>query len=274
MGSSCFAAEIAARRLRRHGIVAIAEIASVEATMPPVAGLTVIGISASGRSAETLALLTAHAGTSRTIALTNDASAELGVDHTVLMHAGREIGGVACRSYLHTLVALLHLEQRLTGADLRLGERMRRAAAAIAYLLDRRDGWLPPVMEALDGTEGVWILAPAERIGNALQGALMVREGPRRHADGCETGDWNHVDVYLTRTLDYRALLFGGSRFDEDALRWMHERHSHVVTVGAEAEHAAATVRYPGDDDPLVALLTETIVAELLAATWWLASSA
>ena len=117
------------------------------------------------------------------------------------------------------------------------------------------------------------MLAPAERLGNAMQGALMVREGPRRAADGCETGDWNHVDVYLTKTLDYRAVMFSGSRFDDDALTWMLDRHSHVVTVGAEPDGASAAVRYPGDDDPIVALLTEVIVAELLAAQWWLASA-
>jgi glucosamine--fructose-6-phosphate aminotransferase (isomerizing) len=33
-------------------------------------------------------------------------------------------------------------------------------------------------------------------------------------------------------------------------------------------------VRYPGDDDPIVALLTEVLVAELLAAHWWLGSPA
>ena len=54
----------------------------------------------------------------------------------------------------------------------------------------------------------------------------MLREGPRRAADGCETGDWNHVDVYLTKTLDYRALVFTGSRFDADAVQWMRERGS------------------------------------------------
>lgn len=273
MGSSFFAAEIAARRLRRHGIVAIAEIASVEATLPPSADLTMIGISASGGSAETLALLAAHAEASRTIALTNNAEATLAVDHVLQMHAGVEASGVACRSYLHTLVALLRLEEQLTGVDLRLAEHVKRAAAAIAYLLDRRDGWLPPVMEALDGTEGLWVLAPAERVGNAMQAALMVREGPRRAADGCETGDWNHVDVFLTKSLDYRALLFSGSRFDVDALRWMEERHSHVVTVGAEPDAATCAVRYPGDDDPIVALLAEMIVAELVASTWWLASA-
>src|SRR4249920_3084229 len=75
MGSSWFAADVAARRLRRHGIAAVAELASVEATLPPEPDLTVIGITASGRSAETLALLDMHNGVSRTIALSNDASA-------------------------------------------------------------------------------------------------------------------------------------------------------------------------------------------------------
>ncbi len=267
MGSSFFAAETAARRLRRHGVTAVAELASVEATFPPAPDLTLIAISASGTSAETVSLLRTHHGVSVTIALTNAVAPS--ADTVIAMHAGVEAGGVACRTYVHTLIALLTLEEQLTGVDLRLGERVRRSAAAIAYLLDRRDGWLPPTLDALDGTEGLWLLAPAERLGTALQGALTIREGPRRAADGCETGDWNHVDVYLTKTLDYRALMFAGSRFDADAMKWMVERGSHVVTVGAELDGATASVRYPGDDDPVVALLTEPLIAELVAATWW-----
>jgi len=274
MGSSWFAADVAARRLRRHGIAAIADLASVEATMPPATDLTVIAISASGRSVETLSLLQMHHGVSRTIALTNDPVSALPADHTILLHAGVERGGVACRTYLHSLVALLALEEQLCRVDLGLHERGRRAATAIAYLLDRRDGWLPPVLDAIEGTDGLWLLAPAERLGSALQGALMVREGPRRPADGCETGDWSHVDVYLTKSLDYRALLFTGSRFDAEALKWMVDRHSHVVTVGAETRYANAAIRYPGDNDPIVALLTEVLVAELLAAHWWRSSAA
>jgi glutamine---fructose-6-phosphate transaminase (isomerizing) len=267
MGSSFFAADAAARRLRRHGLTAVAELASVEATFPPSPDLTMIAISASGTSAETASLLRTHHGVSTTIAVTNAVAPP--ADAVVALHAGVETGGVACRTYLHTLVVLLALEEQLTGIDLRLGERVRRSAAATAYLLDRRDGWLPPTLEALDGAEGLWLLAPAERLGTALQGALMIREGPRRAADGCETGDWNHVDVYLTKTLDYRALMFAGSRFDADALTWMVDRGSHVVTVGAEFDGATASVRYPGDDDPVVALLTEPLIAELVAATWW-----
>lgn len=42
----------------------------------------------------------------------------------------------------------------------------------------------------------------------------MIWEGPRRRAESCETGDWGHIDVYLTKTLDYRALVYTGSRYD------------------------------------------------------------
>ena len=39
---------------------------------------------------------------------------------------------------------------------------------------------------------------------------------------------------------------------------------------GGHLAGAAAEVRYPGDDDPIVALLTEVSIAELIAADWWL----
>lgn len=270
MGSSWFAAETMARRLRRAGVHAVAELASVEASIPADPSLVVVGISASGTSKETLRLLELHHGISRTVALTNTATVPLPADHTVLLHAGDERGGVACRSYTNTLVMLLQLEHQLTNSFPDLPEKVRRAANAVASVLDRRSEWLPTVRDVLDGPNGCWLLAPAERMGNALQGALMVRECPRRPADGCETGDWSHVDVYLTKSLDYRALVFSGSRFDDEAVRWMRERGSRFVAVGGPLDHAEFEVRYPGDEDPIVALLTEVVVAELVAADWWL----
>jgi len=93
----------------------------------------------------------------------------------------------------------------------------------------------------------------------------MFREGPRLAADACETGDWLHVDVYLTRPLDYRAVRFAGSRFDDGVARWIDERGGRLLSVGA----VSGGVRYRGDDDPDVALLTETLVPELVAADVW-----
>lgn len=272
MGSSWFAADTMARRLRRAGVHAVAELASVEASFPGDSSLVVIGVTASGTSKETLELLAAHHGTSRTIALTNTPAAGLLADHTMLMHAREEDGGVACRSYTHTLATLLQLEHQLTDGVPDLSKKLERAADAASHLIDERDKWMPAARATVAGPHGCWLLAPAERVSNALQGALMFREGPRQAADGCETGDWNHVDVYLTRSLDYRALLFAGGRFDADAVQWMRERRSRFVVVGGHLPGAEAEVRYPGDDDPIVSLLTEVLIAELIAADLWLHS--
>ena len=101
----------------------------------------------------------------------------------------------------------------------------------------------------------------------------MLREGPRRTADACESGDWLHVDVYLTKPLDYRAILFAGSRFDGAIMEWMRERGGRVLAVGGDVPGVRQTVRYPGDDVREVALLTEVLVPELVAATWWRAQT-
>ncbi|GAB3691005.1 SIS domain-containing protein [Actinocorallia lasiicapitis] len=265
MGSSRYAATVAAHRLRRAGIDAVAEYASA-LPGPARPGTLVVAISATGGSREVLDVLPAYPGH---VALTNVEGSPVteGASLVVPMLAGAEKGGVACRSFQHTLALLLALEARLTGVARDLPALLDRAAEASDDLLEGR--WFGAVGPLLDGPDGVYAIAPYERISSAEQSALMVREGPRRPADACETGDWAHVDVYLTKTRDYRALLFPGSRYDAQAMEWITLRGSTVVTVGPEVGGARAAVRYRHDTDPDVALLTETLVAELLAATWW-----
>lgn len=271
MGSSRYAADVAALRMRERGLHAVSEPASARHGSRPDGGLLAVAISASGTSVETLAALERHAGRSRTLAITNDPGSPLATlaDDVLPLEAGFEAGGVACRSFQHTGLVLRALEDRLGGVPDRLRELCARAAEASADLLSRREVWLPALSDALDGPDGVYVLAPAERLSSAAQSALMIREGPRRAATGCETGEWSHVDVYLTRTLDYRALLFTGSPWDAPALEWLRHRGSTVVAVGAPVDGAAATLRYRGDEDPDVALHAEILVAELLAARWW-----
>ncbi|GAA3593850.1 SIS domain-containing protein [Nonomuraea rosea] len=272
MGSSRYAAGVAALRLRAAGVDAYAEYASAAATYPAGEDTLVIPISATGSSRETLDAAARYAGgPARLVTLTNQPGSPLAqaADLVIPMHAGEERGGVACRTFQHTLALLLALESRLTGTDRDVPALLRRAAQATADLLERRDEWLPLALELLDGPHGVYTIAPAERLSSAEQSALMFREGPRRPADACETGDWAHVDVYLTKTLDYRALLYPGSAYDAQAMDWVRQRESTVVTVGAEVKDATAAIRYRHDDDPDVALLTETLVAELVAAYWW-----
>jgi len=272
MGSSRFAAEVTAFRLRHRGVTAVAEYASARLLPPAHPDLLVVAISASGTSKETLAALSRYAGFARTVALTNVADSTLArmADTTILLQAGQERGGVACSSFQHTILLLRLLEARLTDSRLDFAGLCSRTAAASRDLLERRDDWLPGTLEALDSADGVQVIAPVERWSSAAQSALMFREGPRRRATASETGDWSHVDVYLTKTIDYRALLLTGSPYDADAMEWLQARRSTVVTVGARLDgaHHAITYRDAADDE--VALPTETLVAEIVAAHWWL----
>lgn len=274
MGSSHYANSIGAARLSTHGIDATAVLASSDLLPAVDERSIVIAVSASGGSAETLDALARYEGRATTVAVTNvpGSTVTTVADAVVEMHAERESGGVACRSFLHTLALLLDLESRLTGtAD--VPRLLQRAAAAADDLLETEAAWRPAVAEALLGPQGSRLVAPARRLSSAQQGALMLREGPRLPAESSETGDWSHVDVYLTKTTDYRLLLFTGSRWEPELVRWVRERGSTLVTVGADGPDADVTVRYRGDDDDDVRLLVEVGVAELVAAERWAAQA-
>ncbi len=234
MGSSRYAAEVAAMRLRAAGIAAAAEYASTQLLPPARPELLVVGISATGSSKETIAAMTRYAGGAATLALTESAGSPLGAmtDAVIPLEAGLERGGVACRTFQHTGLLLRLMESRWTRDGLDFVWLCERVADATADLLERRGDWLEPTLEALDSDDGVHVLAPSERWSSAAQSALMFREGPRRAATASETGDWSHVDVYLTKTTDYRALLLAGSPYDDDAVQWLTSRGSAFVSVG------------------------------------------
>lgn len=264
MGSSRFAAITVAGLLRARGIAAHAEYASTDAPAAPGRDAVAIAISASGRSEETLAALARHRGISRTVAITNVPDGLLGsaADVTLPLLAGEERGGVACRTFQATLAVLL----RLAGVPARA---LDPAPAAQSALLDARGDWLEPLLAVLADAHTVYTIAPAARLSSALQAALMLREGPRVAADATETGDWLHVDVYLSKHPGYRALLFGGSRYDAGVMEWARERSSTIVAVGRGVEGAALQIAFPHDDDALVCALVEVSVAELAAGVWW-----
>jgi glutamine---fructose-6-phosphate transaminase (isomerizing) len=270
MGSSRFAALTVAAVLRSRGVDAIAELASTGLPQPASPDTLAVAISANGTSAETLAAMRRHRGRSHVLAVTNRPRRALGVeaDLTLGLGAGEEVSGIACKTYACTLAALLLAAGRLLGEPA-LGRPLVRAAAeASERLLDGRDRWLEHVADLL-GERAVHVLAPAERIGSAEQSALMLREVPRVRADACETGDWSHVDVYLSKRPGLGLLLLRGSAWEDEVMEWATTRGVPVVTVGGELPRAAVDVPLHDGGDPLVRAMVESQVAELLAAELW-----
>lgn len=276
MGSSAYAGGVAAARLRARGICAVSEIASSELLPQWGPGTLVVATSATGGSAETLDALERLDGSAHTVALTNTPGSTISTRcaETVELLAEPEVGGVACRSYQHTLAMLIALECQLTGTPTDdLIAAVESAARASDALLSSESDWRPEVSEMLLGEAETHLVAPAHRLSSAQQGALMLREGPRRSAIGCESGDWSHVDVYRTKNSDLRMLVFAGSKWEAQMAEWTGPRGTTVVGVGGEVPTATMTVRYPGDDIDDVRLLTETLIAELVAARAWQAAA-
>jgi glucosamine 6-phosphate synthetase-like amidotransferase/phosphosugar isomerase protein len=270
MGSSHYANTVAAARLRSRGIDAVAELASSDLLPQPRPGTVVVAVSAGGGSVETLDAVARYDGACPVVALTNtEGSAITSAASSVIpMLADVERSGVACRSFQHTLALWLALESRLLGG-VDVPALLDASAIATGDLIAREGEWLPRLTECAIGPQGTHFVAPVRRLSSAQQGALMLRETPRLPAVGCETGDWSHVDVYLTKTTDYRLVLFAGSRWEPQLLAWVAERGSTLVSVGGEVPGAAHVIRFPGDDVDDVRLLTEVVVAELLAASLW-----
>ena len=273
MGSSHYANAIGAARLQSHRIPAVAALASTDLLPAVEPDDVAILVSASGKSTETLAAARSLVGRCRTIAVTNASGSELEslCDTHIPLMAQSEVGGVACRSYQHTLAVLLALEELLIGdsESAAVADLLLLAAEASQGLLDTEAQWRPRLAEALLGPAGTAIVAPARRLSSAYQSALMLREGPRLPAVGCETGDWSHVDVYLTKTTDYRMLLLGGSQWEPQLIDWCTQRGSTVIGAGADVPGTAWSVRYAHDELDDVRLLSETLITELVAADAW-----
>jgi glucosamine--fructose-6-phosphate aminotransferase (isomerizing) len=266
MGSSRFAAMPAASLLRAAGRDAFVERASAAEATPPAPDVRAICVSAGATTTETLAAARRHAGTSRVVAVTNAPESPLAgaADVVLPLEAGEELGGVACRTYQATVAVLLLLAGRLLRR--KLSTELQPAVAAAAELRDGRERWLDRALEILGGSLAT--IAPEERQCTAEQAALIFREGPRIPAAACETGDWSHVDVYLTRRPGYRALLFAGSRHDREVVTWLCRRGCAFVAVGEHVEGAVLSVKHAAHGS-LAALLCETTVADLLAAELW-----
>jgi len=274
MGSSHYANSIAAARLQSLGINAVATIASSELLPSVDPSTVVIVVSASGGSVETVHAAQHYSGKCLTIALTNVEPSRISdsCDIHIPMQAGPELGSVACRSFQNTLALLLSLQENLapTSMNTPVPQLVRMAAQASSDLLATSDQWLPTVSDLLLGPSGTAFVAPARRFSSAQQSALMLREGPRLSAVGCETGDWSHVDVYLTKSTDYRMLLFPRSRWEPALLEWCELRGATIVCAGGDLPGAAFTLRYKHDAIDDVQLLTEVLVSELISARAWL----
>ena len=157
-----------------------------------------------------------HASRSRT---TPTASLRRSADVVLPLHAGTEEGGVACLTFQATLAVLQPPRREPAVDDLRArGRGGRRPACGPRRLAARARR--PPRGGTHDVRDRA-CRAPRPRRCSPRSCCARGRGSP---ADATETGDWLHVDVYLSKRPGYTALLFPGSRFDDGVMAYARER--------------------------------------------------
>jgi fructoselysine-6-P-deglycase FrlB-like protein len=267
LGSSRYAALTEATRLRQLGLDAAVETTGAAGT-PPGPDVVAVIVSAAGRSHEALAAADAHAGRSTVLAVTEDPSSPMaaGADIVFPLCAGLEQGGIATRTYRATMAVLRAVGDRFAGSRAPL--ELDRASEGVARVCETRREWLPEAMDALAGGDSFSVVAPGDGIGNAHQGALMLREAPRVPAGGYETGEWSHTGVYLTVSPGHRVILLRGSAFEPELLEWCRARRTPVFGIGS-GRGAGVTAQLHVPETGLARGLVESTAVDLIAARLW-----
>jgi glutamine---fructose-6-phosphate transaminase (isomerizing) len=271
LGSSRYAAESVAAMLRAGGVSAWTEYASTAAPTEPATDLTLVAVSASGRTRETVDAARRHQGRSRVIAVTNDPGSPLAAaaDHVLPLVAGREYSGIATRTFRATVAVLGLLAWRWLDAAPTVAS-LGPTVAALQATMDSRDGWLHDAVGRLEGAAAIDVLGDAADAALVQQAALMFREAPRLPAEAHDTGDWLHTAVYLAFP-GHRAILFPGAATDAPVVRTIADRGGETIVVGADPiPGAAAHIPVPGaGHDRIARTIVASVVAEYLAVELW-----
>lgn len=274
LGSSLYAAGMAAALARAAGIPAWSEYASTSMPTPPVADQVLVAISASGRTQEVVKAARRHRDVGRLIAVTNDEGSALAgsADLVLPLVAGREGSGIATRTFRATIAVMAMLVDRWNGRT-DAAASLRPTLDALHVLMDGHRSWLPQAADLLDRATATDVLGDAGDSALVDQAALMLREAPRLPAYPHDTADWLHTGVYLAFP-GHRALLFRGSPADEEVVDTIRRRGGDTIVVGPGIAGAALTIDTPPLERPAERAIALSVIAEFLALELWDRASA
>jgi glucosamine--fructose-6-phosphate aminotransferase (isomerizing) len=279
-GTSYHAARYAVELARRRGLRASAFLGSEYAASPPPAddGTTVLGVTQSGETADTLAALrAANAAGARTLAVTNvvGSTATRECDESLFIRAGPEIGVAATKTFSSQLATLALLVEAIArdvpGAAPAGPEFLEAVADLPAAVSSMLDATTPrQVATTYAGYGGYFFIGRNTGYTVALEAALKFKEITYEHAEGFAAGELKHGPLALV-TEDTPVF---GVLVDDDADKTRHNlqevraRGAPVVAVtntpGAARNVADHIIEIP-DTHPELAGVLANVQLQLLA---------
>jgi len=172
----------------------------------------IIAVSQSGQSAEIVRLLEENRGRATIIGVTNvpDSALARGGNALLLTKAGKE-SSVSCKTYLTSVLALRLLGGLLCGQDpARTREELSQAATAVASYLREWKDRVQEMAKELDRAHDIFLLARGASLAAAGEGALIIKESVRMHAEAMSGAAFRHGPLEMVSKQTF-AIIFSGA---------------------------------------------------------------
>jgi glucosamine--fructose-6-phosphate aminotransferase (isomerizing) len=218
-------------------------------------GAVVIGLSQSGETADTLAVIREVKKKGiPTIGITNVRGSTLSREATATFFtsAGPEIGVAATKTFTTQIMTLLlwagYLGLKRTGADAAKFEDLFQQVVKLPHLykaaLEESDGMVAAVRAtavALQNAKGFFFIGRGYSFPIALEGALKLKEIAYIHAEGYAAGELKHGPIAMIDQDMVVVVLAPRDSWHDKTVSNLEEvkaRGARIVGIGAEADDA------------------------------------
>ena len=279
-GTSYHAAMYGAQLLRAEGITAQYFLASEynETSVPIPPGTTVIGVTQSGETADTLsALRAANRAGAHTVAVTNvvESSAVRECDDVMYIRAGPEIGVAATKTFVTQVIALAMVAAVVSEAvSAEFVEQLRALPDQVQGILDRSIA--RQVADTYLDADAYFFIGRGWNVPVALEGALKMKEITYKHAEGFAAGELKHGPLALvTARTPVFALVTDGNAPEKTLgnIKEVEARDAPVIAVTDVPDrvrpYADAVLEVPQAGRQLTPLLANV---QLQLASYWVAN--
>ncbi|MGA7080435.1 MAG: SIS domain-containing protein [Terriglobales bacterium] len=215
MGASFHALHPLFLRLNEYGYTAVAIetselVHSLERWFEPET--LIIAISQSGESAEVIRLLEENRGRAAIVGVTNaaDSALALGANAPILTLAGNEFS-VSCKTYVTSLMALHLLGGFLCRCDAsQTRDELAQSIPAVASYLREWKNHVFEMMAEIGQARDLFLLGRGASLAAAAEGALIIKESVRQHAEGMSGAAFRHGPLEMVNGETF-AVVFAGA---------------------------------------------------------------
>ncbi|TKR28062.1 glutamine--fructose-6-phosphate transaminase (isomerizing) [Natronomonas salsuginis] len=267
-GTSYHAAVYGAQLLCDAGISAQAHYAHEYAiSPPPIENATVVGVSQSGETADTLAATReARRLGAETLALTNTVGSTMAreCDKAFYIRSGPEIGVAATKTFAGQQTALNLLAEAATpgAGDRDLVSALRDLPGNVQEILD--ESTAESVAEAYIDADSYFFIGRGLNFPVSLEGALKMKEISYEHAEGFAAGELKHGPLALvTANTPVFATVTGDGEYARKTIGNVKEVEARDAPVVAVTDGRSNVGRYA--DHVLDVPQTHPRVAAILA---------